>query len=130
MKTPDKIAIKIVYGYKPTDYVVVDNLDEVAKAIYARTEKIPVTLAGRFISGQEIKQIVPDVHSYTGWYRSYEPTNADDFAQIERDVPKVIDELIALTSRRVEQLVTTQQENLIGRESLNPATLLRLENHG
>lgn len=130
MKIPEKIAIKIVYGYKPTDYVVVENLDEVAKAIYARTEKIPVTIGGRFISGQEIKQIVPDVHSYTGWYRSYEPSSADDFAQIERDVPKVIDELIALTSKRVEQLVTAQQENLIGRESLNPALLLSNKQHG
>ena len=119
-----KIAVKVVYGYGATDFIVLNNLDEVARAYYAKIEKIPVSIGGRVISGQEIKQIVPDVHSYTGWNRGYEPKDGDDFAQIERDVPKVLDELIGLTTKRVEQLVASQQQNLIGSESLTPELLL------
>lgn len=125
-----KISIKVVYGYGSMDYVVLDNLDDVARAYYAKIEKIPVTLKGRMISGQEIKQIVPDVHSYTGWNRSYEAKGADDFAQIERDVPKVLDELLAITTQRVEQLVQQDQQQLIGKENLNPELLLTEKKHG
>jgi len=122
-----KLAIKITYGYQATDYVVVDNLDDVARAIYAKTEKIPVQLKGKIISGQEIKTIEPDVHSYTGWHRSYQAHDADDFAQIERDVPNVLPELIERTWKQVEKLVTADQQHLIGKQGLDPTKLL---NHG
>lgn len=121
---PNKIAIKITYGYRPNDFVVVDNLDDVARAIYAKTEKLPVQLNGVVISGQEIKIIEADVNSYTGWHRSYQAVDADDYAQIERDVPKLIPELIEMTWKRVEGLVRSQQEALIGKESLTPELLL------
>jgi len=119
-----KLAFKITYGYRSTDFVVVDNLDDVARAIYAKTEKIPVQLKGVVISGQEIKTIEPDVHSYTGWHRSYQAQNGDDFAQIERDVPSVLPELIELTWKQVEKLVTSEQQNLIGKQGLDPEKLL------
>lgn len=126
---PTKIAIKVQYGYRKTDFIILDNLDDVARAIYAKTEKLPVQLKGKIISGQEIKTIEPDVHSYTGWYRSYDPADADDFAQIERDVPKLIPELIEMTWKRVEGLVASQNERLIGKESLTPELLLNAKNH-
>lgn len=122
-----KIAIKIVYGYGATDFVVVDSLDDVARAIYAKTEKLPVQLAGKIISGQEIKSIEPDIHSYTGWHRSYTAKDADDFTQIERDVPKELPELVQLTWKRVEQLVAAEQQHLIGKQDLSPELLLTAE---
>ena len=122
MKTK-QIAIKITYGYGKSDFVVVDNLDDVARAIYAKTEKVPVQLGGKVISGQEIKTIEPDVHTYTGWYRSYDATTADDFAQIERDVPKELPQLIELTWKRVEKLVVNNAQHLIGKERLTPELL-------
>lgn len=125
---PKKIAIKVTYGYRATDFVILDNLDDVARAIYAKTEKLPVQLGGKVISGQEIKTIEADVHSYTGWYRSYIAQDADDYAQIERDVPKLIPELIEMTWKRVEGLVSAQNERLIGKESLTPELLLNEKN--
>lgn len=119
-----KIAIKIVYGYRPTDFVVVDNLDDVARAYYAKIEKLPLSIAGRVISGQEIKVIEPDIHTYTGWNRSYMAKDDDDFRQIERDVPKILDELILLTTKRVEKLVSHNSQHLIGKEGLKPELLL------
>jgi len=123
MKTK-KIAIKVTYGYRPTDYVVVESLDDVARAIYAKTEKLPIQLGGKIISGQEIKTIEPDVHTYTGWHRTYLPADPDDFKQIERDVPSELPQLIELTWKRVEQLVQRNNVQLIGKESLTPELLL------
>lgn len=126
----DLIAIKVTYGYRTSEYVVLDNLDDVARAVYAKIEKIPVTLKGHFIGGGEIKHIVPDIHSYTGWNRSYEPLDGADFAQIERDVPKVIEELIDLTTQRVKALVASDGVDRIGNESLTPDLLLSDKKHG
>lgn len=123
MKT-NKLIFKVTTGYKPTDFVLIDNTADLEKAIYAKVEKIPVTLGGKFISGSEIKGIEPDVHSYTGWFRSYEPSVADDFAQIERDVPEIAYELIPAVTRRVEGLLANQQTGLIGKTALLPEELL------
>lgn len=106
---PKKIAIKITYGYRATDYLIVDNLEDVARAYHAKIEKLPLRIGGKVISGQEIKVIEPDVHSYTGWNRSYLPTESADFAQIERDVPEVISELIARTTARVEAILSQSE---------------------
>lgn len=122
-----KIAIKITYGYGAMDFVVVNNVVDVQRAMYAKAEKIPVTIGGRFISGQEIKTIEPDFHSYTGWFRSYLPTSGEDFAQIERDVPKVIDEFIQIAAERVAQFQASGEVHRIG-EQVNPATLLKSKN--
>ena len=121
---PERTIFKVKYGYGATEFVLVENLDDLCRAIYAKTEKIPVTIGGKFISGQEIKEIAPDIHSYTGWYRSYEATSGDDFAQIERDVPKVLDTLIQLAATRVGQLQASEREDLIGLEKLTPQLLL------
>lgn len=113
------MAFKITYGYGPTDFVIVESLDDVARAIYAKTEKISVTLKGKFISGNEIKSIEPDIHTYTGWNRSYTPSTHDDFQQIERDVPKNLYTLIDKTSERVKTLIQNNQLELIGKEDLD-----------
>ena len=119
-----QIMIKVKYGYGAMDYVVLDNLDDVARAYYAKLEHIPVSLGGKVISGQEIKTIEEDIHSYTGWHRSYTPVTADDFAQIKRDVPQEIPQLIELTAKRVEKRLAESQQSLIGTEGLTPELLL------
>jgi len=120
-----KTIFKVQYGYHINQYLLVDNLDDLCRAIYAKTEKIPLTIGGKFISGQEIKEITPDIHSYTGWFRSYEPTQADDFLQIERDVPLILNELLQLAAKRVERNIVSGNENLIGKEDLTPQLLLK-----
>lgn len=123
-KVPQKLVYKIKYGYGAHEFILTESLDEVAKAMYAKAERIGVTLSGRFISGAEIKTIEPDIHSYTGWHRSYEPQDGDDFKQIERDVPKMLYELLDATSKRVSTLLTSGQVQLIGSEGLTPTLLL------
>lgn len=121
---PQKIVFKVAYGYRASDFVLLENLDDVCRAIYAKVERLPVTLAGKLISGTEIKVIEPDVHSYTGWYRTHSASEPEDFAQIERDVPSVMYKLMDQCNQRVQQLLAKEQEMLIGREGLTPQQLL------
>jgi len=121
---PTKLAFKIVYGYSTASFIVTDSLDDVERAMYAKIEKVPVTIKGRFISGQEIKSIEPDVHSYTGWHRSYQPLTGDDFAQVERDVPKVLDTLMDATAERMRAKLASGEHDQIGRSNLTPELLL------
>lgn len=121
---PKKIVFKVKYGYGTHEFVLTESLDDVAKAMYAKAEKIGTTIKGRFISGAEIKTVEPDIHSYTGWNRAYEPKEADDFLQIERDVPQVLYELLDATSKRVSELLTSGQVHRIGHEGLTPTLLL------
>jgi hypothetical protein len=119
-----KTVFKVKYGYGSTEFILVNSLDEVAKALYAKAEKIGVTIGGKFISGQEIKSIEPDIHSYTGWYRTYEPESPDDYKQIERDVPKEIFQLMEAVSKRVHQQISSGAVHRIGNEGLTPQILL------
>lgn len=121
---PKRIVFKIKYGYGANEFVLTESLDDVARAMYAKAERIGLTIGGKFISGQEIKTIEPDVHSYTGWNRAYEPTDPDDFLQIERDVPAILYELLEGVSKRVSTLLTSGQVQKIGQEGLTPKLLL------
>lgn len=126
--TPQKIVFKIKYGYGANEFVLTESLDEVAKAMYAKAERIGLTIGGKFISGQEIKTIEPDIHSYTGWNRSYEAKDPDDFLQIERDVPKVLYELLEGVATRVSTLLESGEIHKIGKEGLTATLLLANKN--
>lgn len=125
MKTHSTI-FKVVYGYRSTDYILISNSADLEKAIYARIEKVPVFLGGKMISGQEIKTIEPDIHSYTGWHRSYTPTTGDDFAQIQRDVPQVLEDILSVCAKRVEAFLTSGEPDKVGKEQLSTVELLKL----
>lgn len=124
MKKP--FIFKIKYGYGATEYVLTDSTADIEKAIYAKVEKIPVFIGGKMISGQEIKEIEPDIHSYTGWYRSFQPESGDDFAQIERDVPKEVYRVLEVCQQRVQKFLEVGAPEKIGKESIEPSKLLRL----
>jgi hypothetical protein len=119
-----KTVFIIRYGYDTTNFVLTGSLDEVAKAMYAKVGKLAVTIGGKFISGQEIKSIEPDIYSYTGWYRTYEPEHADDYAQIERDVPKELYTLMDGVAKRVSYHIASGSVQKIGNEGLTAALLL------
>lgn len=108
------------------DYVLTSNSADLEKAIYAKVEKIPVFIGGKMISGQEIKEIEPDIHSYTGWYRTFEPTTGDDMLQIERDVPKEAYQVLEICQKRVQDFLIAGRPEKIGKESIEPKKLLRL----
>ncbi len=124
-----KKIFKVKYGYNTNDFVLVDNPNDLQRAIYAKANKIGVTLGGKVISGQEIKVIEPDVHSYTGWYRSYEPETADDFAQIERDVPPQLYGILESVSQHVNNLIVSGRVDQIGKGE-NAFDAYLIENDG
>lgn len=112
------------------DYVLISNSADIEKAIYARVEKIPVFIGGKMISGGEIKEICPDVHSYTGWYRTYEPKDAFDMEQIERDVPPETYKILEICQERVQKFLELGAPEKIGKEAIEPQKLLRLAGVG
>lgn len=128
-QVPHKIVFKVKYGYGTHEFVLTESLDDVARAMYAKAERIGLTLGGKFISGQEIKTIEPDIHSYTGWNRAYEPQDPEDFRQIERDVPKMLYELLEGVQKRVSTLIGNDQVQKIGNEGLTPKLLLENKTH-
>ncbi len=105
---------RVKYGFTALDRVSI-QVDELEKALYAQKFGEVVQLKGRQINGKYIISIAPDYHKYTGWYESYNPLmDADDLAQIERDCPKDLDNIIEKTRERVDWLVSHDKRKLIG----------------
>lgn len=114
---------KVKYGFGATDYVVVDKLEELEKAVYAKVEKVTAFIGGKMIDGKYIISIEPDIHSYTGWQRGYEPKTGSDFQDIKRSVPKDADKVLEIHYRHVAELIDGGQVEKIGNtESLPELT--------
>jgi len=112
MKKELKFIVR--FGYGTLDRVSI-GVDELEKALYAQKFGEVALIGGKQIKGNEIKVIEPDYHYYTGWYSSYEPSTGDDFAQIERDCPKGLNDVIRNYRERVDFLINTGRKNLIGK---------------
>lgn len=77
---------RVKYGYSTGEHISVPE-SYLAKAIYAKHKQGLFSFNDRIIDGKEIKTITPDYHKHTGWNEWYEPKDAEDFKQIERDCP-------------------------------------------
>lgn len=119
-----KYVFKVKYGFGKNEFVLVEDGPELERAIYARIEKLPTFIAGKMIDGARIMLIEPDVHSYTGWFRSYEPTTADDFTQIERDMPKEIGTVFQAYYQYIERLMRMDKTDYIGTGKMGTESLL------
>lgn len=106
---------KIKYGFDALSQVSVEAGPELEKVIYAWLKHTPVSVSGRMINGKHIIDIKPDYHFYTGWYDSYEPTNGDDWKQIERDCPNTLEDMFNRYTDRVRTLVECGQTHMIGK---------------
>lgn len=82
----DKRWFRIKYGYNTGEFVSVPE-EYLAKAIYAKNMKNMFSYNDTMIDAKEIKTITPDYHKHTGWNAWYEPQDAEDFKQIQRDCP-------------------------------------------
>jgi hypothetical protein len=114
-----ELKFKVRFGYTAMDRVSIGT-DELEKALYAQKFGVPVLLGGKQISGKEIKVIEPDYNYYTGWYDSYQPSTSDDYAQLERDCPKCLDETIRHYRERVDLLLATGRKQLVGKNVALP----------
>jgi hypothetical protein len=109
-----ELRFKVKYGYTAMDRVSITDF-ELEKALYAQRFGIPVLLGGKQISGKEIKVIEPDYHYYTGWYESYVPNSGEDWLQIERDCPPMLENIIRHKRERIDYLISSNQKHLIGK---------------
>lgn len=116
-----KYFYKVKLGFAKHEYIIIEAGPDLERALYAFIEGDVVTMIkGRAIRGKHIIGIEPDVHSYTGWHRSYEPKDGADFAQIERDVPKEIDGIMTLYTERVDGFIASNNHAMIGKEMMVP----------
>lgn len=106
------INIKVRYGYGDDESVVVHSLRDVARAMYAKAEKVPVTLRGHFISGIEIKSVAPLQDSYS-----------------EEEL-KEIEMMVQAIGERVMVAVNTKDMSKLQEGALDQKLLLNETNHG
>ncbi len=112
--TKEEKWFKVKYGFGAMNQISI-QADELEKALYAQKFGEVVQLGDRQINGKYIISIEPHWHKYTGWVDSYEPKDADDWAQIERDCPKDLEQVIRLKRERVDYLVGNNLRNQIGK---------------
>lgn len=105
---------RVIYGFGVVDQVSIQK-DELQKALYAQKFGEVVQLAGKQINGKYIRVIEPHFHKYTGWYESYEPKDGEDLAQIKRDCPPDLEEIIRQEREKVDYLISTGKKHLIGK---------------
>lgn len=105
---------KVKYGFDNLSQVSVVAGPELEKVIYAWLKQTPVAVAGRMLNGKHIIDIKPDYHYYTGWYDHYEPTDGDDWKQIQRDCPATLSAMFDQYVDRVRGLIGSNRIDLIG----------------
>jgi hypothetical protein len=103
----------VKYGFSIMDRVSIKE-DELEKAIYAQKYKIVVQLGSKQINGSNIIVIEPDYRKYTGWNPEYEPKGNEDWIQIKRDCPAELEEVISERRKKIDYLVATGQQKLVG----------------
>ena len=125
-----KYYFRVKYGFGATEYAVITQ-DDLSRAIYAQLNGTVVLLNGLSVNGKHIIYIKPDVHRYTGWNEGYEPKDADDFRQIQRDVPKEIETVQLLAEGRVRdfarKVISKEQFDTPLLRDVNMALLLQGE---
>ena len=109
-----KYYFKVVYGYKTNDFTSIEAGGDLERAIYAWTEKIPVSLGDKIIDGKTILRIEPHVQKYTGWRESYQYGGVDDMAQIKRDLPKEIESVLSMHKQHVAGLLEGNNTREVG----------------
>ena len=106
------MIFKVCKGFGD-DFIPIDET-ELEKAIYAQmTGKVAIfeegTMAGNYISA-----IIPDYHASMGWNYGYK-LQPEDWNYIRNDLPDYRN-LIEDAKKRVEFLIRTKQERLIGKD--------------
>lgn len=108
-----KNYFKIIRGYNAEDYLEIEE-SELEKALYCFLEKKDSVFSGGAIRGSQIIAIQPDFHRTMGWNRGYK-LGSEDFEELgQKGVDKKCNNLLSSAKQRVQYLVSTKQENLIG----------------
>lgn len=110
---------KIIRGYGAEDFIRIDET-ELEKANYAFLAKKDAIYSGGSVRGSEILAIQPDYHRIMGWNTGYK-LGVDDFAELRaKGIEKKCLGLLSSSKEKVQYLISTKQENLIGRNVAIP----------
>ena len=104
----EKRWFRVKFGYGKMDFISIPE-EKLAKCVYA-WQTGGIFSDGAMLSGKEIKTITPDYHKHTGWNDWYEPKDAEDWLQIERDCPSYegyVDAAITVAIKVIESKNTT-----------------------
>lgn len=100
-------------GFGQEDFIPIDE-SELEKAIYCHMARKDGAFSMGSINGSHISAVMPDWHGSMGWNYAYK-LGADDWDDIRsKGVDKKIQLLIEEAKSKVQYLIETKQENLIG----------------
>lgn len=110
----NKLRYRAYYGFNPKEYIAFTE-DELEKVKYAMANDSLYTQGGKTVKGGAILRIEEDFRFYTGWYDTYTPKEADDLAQIGRDMPPLalFEARQSLASQRVNYIMKTGKTALL-----------------
>lgn len=98
-----------------SDFVSIDE-SELEKAMHAFLENIPVVLKQGAVS--RIESIMPDYHRPMKWNYAHELTE-EDYQELKRyGVMKAYEGVIGEVKERVQHLIDSKQEHLIGQKMI------------
>ena len=109
-----KMKFKIMRGFGQDDFIPIDE-SELEKAIYCHMSRKDGAFSMGSINGSHISAVMPDFHGTMGWNYSYKLT-PDDWDDIRsKGVDKKIQKFIEGANTKVQYLIETKQEHLIGK---------------
>lgn len=101
-------------GFGQEDFIPIDEV-ELEKAIYCHMARKDGAFNMGSINGSHISAVMPDWHGTMGWNYAYKLT-ADDWDDIRsKGVDRKIQKCIEGANTKVQYLIQTKQEHLIGK---------------
>ena len=114
MITYKKRYFKVIHGYGTEDYIEIDTVQDLEKAIFAMRTGSTVRLGDNIIKGTEIKMIKEDWNRTMGYARGYK-LEPEDWTEIEsRGVRKLYSGYIHEVGNTVQELTSSGRVKLIG----------------
>lgn len=105
---------KIKVGYNENDEISIDET-ELETALHVFLTNSKGVFKNGAVNGSNIMLITEDWHKAMGWNKGHK-LGPEDYAQINRELPDYVG-YIHRTKEKVEHLIRTKQQNLIGKNA-------------
>jgi hypothetical protein len=110
---------KLKIGYGLEEYIQITR-DELEKATYCFLTKKDSVYSGGACKGSEILAIQPDFHRVMNWNRGWKLTG-DDYDELrQKGIDRKMNKELEDTKIKIQYLIETRQENLIGKNIQTP----------
>ena len=107
---------KIKIGYEEDAYISIDQ-SELESALYVFLSDSKGIFKSGVVRGKDIISISEDWHKEMGWNKGYQ-MNEDDWADLEhKGILKEYAGIIGKTKEKIQYLISTNQQNLIGKNA-------------